>query len=151
MSVPAAVRRRRLLRTTTDALAFGGAFYAYVEAKQVGLTCSAEEIHSLVEKGMAIKHAVMDSRPLAHPFEKDLNFLYGTIFIAPPGTAEADSRNVCIFADGQVDRSPTGTGVSGRLAIHHALGEIGINQPMIIESIIGSRFSGRNIDRIVRG
>ena len=126
-------------------LAFGGAFYAYVEAKQVGLTCSQEEVHSLVEKGMAIKRAVMDSRPLAHPFEKDLNFLYGTIFIAPSKTAETDSCNVCIFADGQVDRSPTGTGVSGRLAIHHARGEIGINQPMIIESIIGSRFTGRII------
>jgi trans-L-3-hydroxyproline dehydratase len=126
-------------------LAFGGAFYAYVEAKQVGLTCSQEEVHSLVEKGMAIKRAVMDSRPLAHPFEKDLSFLYGTIFIAPSKTAETDSCNVCIFADGQVDRSPTGTGVSGRLAIHHARGEISINQPMIIESIIGSRFIGRII------
>ena len=124
-------------------LAFGGAFYAYVEAKQVGLTCSPEEVHALVEKGMAIKRAVMDSRPMAHPFEKDLNFLYGTIFIAPPRTAEADSRNVCIFANGQVDRSPTGTGVSGRMAIHHARGEVGVNQPMIIESIIGSRFIGR--------
>ncbi|MFB0517395.1 MAG: proline racemase family protein, partial [Candidatus Neomarinimicrobiota bacterium] len=55
----------------------------------------------------------------------------------------ADSRNVCIFAEGQVDRSPTGTGVSARLAIHYARGEIGINQPMVIESIIGSRFTGR--------
>jgi trans-L-3-hydroxyproline dehydratase len=50
---------------------------------------------------------------------------------------------VCIFAEGEVDRCPTGTGVSGRLAIHHARGEIGLNQPLVVESIIGSRFTGR--------
>ncbi|MBL8190506.1 MAG: proline racemase family protein, partial [Acidobacteria bacterium] len=53
------------------------------------------------------------------------------------------SRNVCVFAEGEVDRSPTGTGVSGRLAIHHARGEISIGESIIIESIIGSTFTGR--------
>jgi trans-L-3-hydroxyproline dehydratase len=54
----------------------------------------------------------------------------------------AHSRNVCIFAEGEVDRCPTGTGVSGRLAIHYARGEVGLNQAIVIESIIGSRFTG---------
>ncbi|MCK7505974.1 MAG: proline racemase family protein [Desulfobacterales bacterium] len=58
-------------------------------------------------------------------------------------TTDAHSRNVCIFAEGEVDRSPTGTGVSGRLAIHHARGEIGLDERIVVESIIGSRFSGR--------
>ncbi len=124
-------------------LAFGGAFYAYVQAGQVGLTCAPTEFRPLIEKGMAIKHAVMAGRPIPHPFEKDLSFLYGTIFIAPPLSAGAGSRNVCIFAEGEVDRCPTGTGVSGRMAIHYARGEIGINEPMTIESIIGSRFTGQ--------
>jgi len=123
-------------------LAFGGAFYAYVEAEKLGLICLPGEVNSLVEKGMAIKHAVMANRSIAHPFEKDLNFLYGTIFAAPPETAGAYMRNVCIFADGQVDRSPTGTGVSGLLAIHHARGKIGLDQVMTIESIIGTNFTG---------
>jgi trans-L-3-hydroxyproline dehydratase len=123
-------------------LAFGGAFYAYVSAEDVGLTCSPEEFRPLIEKGMAIKRAVMASRAIAHPFEEDLGFLYGTIFTAPALVPDAQSRNVCIFADGEVDRSPTGTGVSGRLAIHHARGEIDVDEPIVIESIIGSRFRG---------
>lgn len=124
-------------------LAFGGAFYAYVQAADVGLNCTPENYRQLIEQGMAIKRAVMTAREIVHPFEADLNFLYGTIFIAPPGSKDADSRNVCIFAAGEVDRSPTGTGVSGRMAIHHARGEIGIDEPMVIESILGTTFTGR--------
>ncbi|MEO0249998.1 MAG: proline racemase family protein [candidate division WOR-3 bacterium] len=124
-------------------LAYGGAFYAYVQAEDVGVRCTPEDFRVLIEKGMAIKRAVMTSRPVVHPFEEDLSFLYGTIFIGPPFSQDAHSRNVCIFAEGQVDRSPTGTGVSGRLALHYARGEIGIGQPLVIESIIGSRFTGR--------
>jgi proline racemase len=123
-------------------LAFGGAFYAYVQAADVGLTCASEDYRALIEKGMAIKRAVMTSRAIPHPFEADLSFLYGTIFIGPPGDSDHHSRNVCVFAEGEVDRSPTGTGVSGRLAIHHARGEISIDQPIVIESIIGSHFTG---------
>lgn len=124
-------------------LAFGGAFYAYVQAQDVGLTCRPEDFRALIEKGMAIKRAVMAARPIPHPSEADLSFLYGTIFIGPPSSSEAHSRNVCIFAEGEVDRSPTGTGVSGRLAIHHARGEISLHESIVIESIIGSSFTGR--------
>jgi proline racemase len=123
-------------------LAFGGAFYAYVNAADFGLTCAAEEHDKLIEVGMQIKRAVMETRPIQHPFEADLSFLYGTIFIAPPHSDDADSRNVCIFAEGEVDRSPTGTGVSGRMALRYARGEIAIGQPYVIESIVGSRFTG---------
>jgi proline racemase len=123
-------------------LAFGGAFYAYVRADQLGLRCVTEEIPAIVEKGMAIKHAVMNARPVRHPLEEDLGFLYGTIFVAPPLGPGADSRNVCVFADGQVDRSPTGTGVSGRMAIHFTRTEVGLHQQHTIESIVGSRFIG---------
>ncbi|WKZ48742.1 MAG: proline racemase family protein [Anaerolineales bacterium] len=127
-------------------LAFGGAFYAYVNAKGVGVKCAAEDYRLLIEKGMAIKRAVMASRKIIHPFEEDLGFLYGTIFVDEPQDAGSHSRNVCIFADGEVDRSPTGTGVSGRLAIHHARGEIQIGEEIVIESIIGSKFSGRVVE-----
>ncbi|HMS00810.1 MAG TPA: proline racemase family protein [Anaerolineales bacterium] len=129
-------------------LAFGGAFYAYVNAKDVGVTCSPQEYRPLIEKGMAIKRAVMQSKQITHPFESDLGFLYGTIFVDKPQDPKSHSRNVCIFADGEVDRSPTGTGVSGRLAIHHARGEIGLNESIVIESIIGSKFSGRVVEEV---
>jgi len=124
-------------------IAFGGAFYAYVNAADLGVRCTPEHFRPLIEKGMAIKRAIMASRPIPHPFEADLSFLYGTIFVGPPMDEGSHSRNVCIFAEGEVDRSPTGTGVSGRLAIHYARGEIGIGERIVIESIIGSRFSGR--------
>lgn len=124
-------------------IAFGGAFYAFVQAEEVGVRCSPEDFRALIEKGMAIKRSIMASRPIPHPFEEDLSFLYGTIFIGPPQAEGAHSRNVCIFAEGELDRSPTGTGVSARLAIHHMRSEIDLNESIIIESIIGSRFSGR--------
>ncbi|MFC1561953.1 proline racemase family protein [candidate division KSB1 bacterium] len=132
-------------------IAFGGAFYAYVRAEEVGLELTPGNFRSLIEKGMDIKRAVMEHHPVVHPFEKDLSFLYGTIFIGPPRSDQADSRNVCVFAEGEVDRSPTGTGVSGRMAIHFARNEIGLNQPMTIESIIGSRFTGRVVEKTVFG
>ncbi len=127
-------------------LAFGGAFYAYVSVDEVGLTCTPKHYRELIETGMAIKREVMKSHKIKHPFEDDLSFLYGTIFIGQPGSKDAHSRNVCIFAEGEVDRSPTGTGVSGRMAIHFARGEVGVNEAITIESIIGSRFHGRVVE-----
>lgn len=130
-------------RVTAD-VAFGGAFYAYVDAGSVGLTLAPEHAQALIDAGMRIKRAIMERHPLRHPAgEEDLNFLYGTIFVGPPGEGEAHSANVCVFAEGEVDRCPTGTGVSGRLAIHHARGELGVNEPMVVESILGTRFTGR--------
>ncbi len=124
-------------------LAFGGAYYAFVQAEEVGLTCEGRHAPELIAKGMAIKRAIMDSRAIRHPFEEDMGFLYGTIFIGPPEHDGSHSRNVCIFAEGEVDRSPTGTGVSARAAIHHARGEIATDEPLVIESIIGSTFTVR--------
>jgi trans-L-3-hydroxyproline dehydratase len=132
-------------------LAFGGAFYAYVQAEPMGLRCTPEDYRSLIETGRAIKRAIMASRPITHPFEADLSFLYGVIFVGPALTEGGHSRNVCIFAEGEVDRSPTGTGVSGRLALHYARGEIGLNQPIVVESIIGSRFTGRVVQATTFG
>jgi proline racemase len=132
-------------------IAFGGAFYAFVQAQHVGLSCTPEDFRPLIEKGMAIKRAIMASRPIPHPFEEDLSFLYGTIFIGPPLGEGAHSRNVCIFAEGEVDRCPTGTGVSGRLAIHHARGEVELNQPIVVESILGTRFTGRIVETTTFG
>jgi trans-L-3-hydroxyproline dehydratase len=132
-------------------LAFGGAFYAFVQAEDAGVRCTPEDFRQLIERGLAIKQAVMADRPIPHPFEEDLSFLYGTIFVGPPQGAGAHSRNVCVFADGEVDRCPTGTGVSARLAIHHARGEIGPGESMVVESIIGSRFTGRIVETTTFG
>jgi trans-L-3-hydroxyproline dehydratase len=122
-------------------VAFGGAFYAYVDADELGIALSPESAAVLIDTGMAIKQAVARSRQIRHPNEADLGFLYGTIFVGRPHNPQHHSRNVCIFADGEVDRSPTGTGVSGRLAIHHARGELSVREQIMIESLIGSTFA----------
>ena len=132
-------------------IAYGGAFYAFVKAEDVGLRIMPEDTTKLIETGMAIKRAIMASRSVVHPFEKDLSFLYGTIFIGPPRSEGAYSSNVCIFAEGEVDRSPTGTGVSARMALHFAKGDISIDQSLVIESIIGTTFSGRVLKQVSYG
>lgn len=124
-------------------LAFGGAFYAYVEAVPLGLALGPEGYHDLIEVGTSIKRSVMLSREIRHPTEPDLGFLYGTIFHGPARDPGGSLRNVCVFAEGEVDRSPTGTGVSGRVAIEHARGRMRAGDEIVVESIIGTRFIGR--------
>ena len=123
-------------------IGFGGAYYAYVCVSEVGLKTTPTHYGKLIHAGKMIKKAVMASMPIDHPSEPDLGFLYGTIFTGPPESADAHSRHVCVFADGEVDRSPTGTGVSGRLAVLHEKGLIGVGECIKVESIIGSSFNG---------
>lgn len=123
-------------------LSFGGAFYVYVDAAECGVKMVPDDYRNLIETGMAIKHSVIENFKIEHPFEQDLSFLYGTIFMGPAHTDGIDSRNVCIFAEGEVDRSPTGSGVAGRMALQHAKGEIKTGEKMTIESILGSVFTG---------
>lgn len=126
-------------------LAYGGAFYAYVDIQknQLDFDLSARSYRKLIQHGMDIKRAVMlQDSEVVHPFEPDLSFLYGTIFVGPAQHPGIDSRNVCIFAEGEVDRCPTGSGVSGRMAIHYARKELELGQKMRIESITDSVFVG---------
>ncbi len=127
-------------------VAFGGAFYAFCRAEEIGVDLTAKNFRQLIDIGIRIKLAVVTSLPIQHPFEKDLGFLYGTIIVGPPHDPQHHSRNVCIFADGEVDRSPTGTGVSARVALHHARGEIKMHEPIVIESILGTCFTGEAVE-----
>ncbi|WP_299592863.1 proline racemase family protein [uncultured Microbulbifer sp.] len=136
-------------------IAYGGAFYAYVDAAQLPFSLEAKNYEALIRAGRAIKQAVQKNGPsIVHPVEPDLGFLYGTIFMdmralhhardAQDSTSAAiTSRNVCIFADGELDRSPTGSGVSGRIALHREQGLLDDAQTLVAESITGSRFEGR--------
>jgi trans-L-3-hydroxyproline dehydratase len=130
------------LGTVRYDLAFGGAFYAVVDAQAAGVHCTPASAPRLIERGRQIKRAVAASREIHHPAANDLGFLYGVIFVEPAPTSGVHSRNVCVFAEGEVDRSPTGTGVSARLAILHARGQLDLGERIVIESIIGSRFGG---------
>jgi proline racemase len=128
-------------------IAYGGAFYAIVEAAPLRLELTPEHFNRLVDYGRRIKQAVTARFPIEHPFEKDLSGLYGTIFTGPPSKIGHHSRNVCIFADGELDRSPTGSGVSARAALHHARGELRMDQKITIESILGSTMTVRAVEQ----
>lgn len=127
-------------------LAFGGAFYAYLDAAQAGLSVRPEHYRSLIQLGAEVKAAVQSNMEIVHPLEPELSGLYGTIIDGPPQSAGADQANVCVFADREVDRSPTGTGTAGRVAQLYARGRLLKDQVFVNESIIGTRFTGRVIE-----
>jgi proline racemase len=85
----------------------------------------------------------MDALPIRHPESADLGFLYGTIFTGPSRRAGVHSRHACVFADGAIDRSPTGTGVSARMALLHARSEVELHERVQFESLTGECFAGR--------
>jgi proline racemase len=122
-------------------IAYGGAFYALVDARSLGLSLTSADFHLLIEAGRRIKRAVAQSIEVKHPFEEELSFLYGVIFTGQALESHHHSRNACIFAEGEVDRSATGSGVSARAALHHARGDLELNRTIIIESILGSTMS----------
>ena len=134
---------------------YGGAFYALIDASQLGIEMRAGNAAALAAAGRAITDAgraalrsggaLAAALGIAHPEEVDLSFLYGTIISGPPEDPAHHSRNLCLFAEGEVDRSPTGSGVSARIAVLHARGEVQTGQEIAIESILGreSVFCGR--------
>lgn len=129
-------------------VAFGGAYYAFVEAASVGLKMTPDYYNQLIDYGRRIKYAVMDNFDISHPVEADLSFLYGTIFTGAPENTAHHSRNVCIFAEGEVDRSATGSGVSARAGLHFSKGELPLHSPITIESILGSTMSVEVIEKV---
>jgi proline racemase len=129
-------------RITFD-IAYGGAFYALADARQFGLKFGRDPVAAFIDAADALTRAAQAAVPLSHPDAEDLAFLYGTILTdGRDGFSTQPTRNVCVFADRQVDRSPTGSGVTARLAAMHARGQIAVDQTRIFESIVGSRFSG---------
>lgn len=134
---------------------YGGAFYAILPAERLGLPLEPARTPELVRAARALVDAGRDALRagradlgIAHP-EDDLAFLYGAILTGPAEDPAHHDRNLCVFAEGEVDRSPTGSGVSARLAVLHARGEVGPGQELAIESILGrsSVFRGRIVHR----
>lgn len=129
-------------RFHTD-IGYGGAFYAILDVGQFGLSLESAPVGTLTALAREICKAVNGSVRLSHPDHDDLAFLYGAILTdGQDAYQDTPTRNICVFAKSQVDRSPTGSGVSARLAIQHAKGLIGTGQTRRFESIIGSAFDG---------
>jgi len=119
-------------------VAYGGAFYAFVDASELGLHLEPNNYNKLIDAGRLIKNAVIEHFKIKHPFEEDLGFLYGTIFTGNPSDPRNHSRNVCIFAEGELDRSPTGSGISARAALHFEKDGMQPGDIFTIESILGT-------------
>jgi proline racemase len=136
-------------RTVPVDVAFGGAFYAIVDAETVGVPIDPARLTDLRQTGMTIKHAVESAVKVVHPSEPGLTGIYGTIFTGPATRPGADLRNVTIFAEAEVDRSPCGTGTCAVLAVLDAMGLAG--ESFTHESIIGTTFGARVSDRTTVG
>ena len=134
-------------RTIRADVAFGGAFYAIVDSEAVGLPIDAAHLPELRRAGMEIKHAIEAAQTIVHPLDDGLTGIYGTIFTGPPSDERADLRNVTVFADAEVDRSPCGTGTAAVMAVVDAMGLLGSDRPFVHESLIGTRFTGRVASR----
>lgn len=138
-------------RTIPVDVAFGGAFYAVVDAEAAGLAVVSSRLTDLKVVGMQIAREVERLLPVVHPLEPGLTGVYGTIFTGPPTVESAHLRNVTIFADHEVDRSPCGTGTCAVLAVLDAMGLVDPETPFVHESIIGSTFSARVHSRTTVG
>lgn len=133
-------------------LAFGGAFYAIVDAALLGLRVTPEHLPQLIVQGRQVRRLLNDSPHVQHSTDLRLSGVYGTIFyedLGPSADGNLHQRNVTIFADGEVDRSPCGSGTCARLAALHAAGEITADQILTHESIVGSRFQARVLDTVL--
>ena len=125
-------------------VAFGGTFYASVHARDVGSSVRPPELTRLIELGREIKSAIERDHEIVHPDEAELRDVYGVIFYESddlPG--DLSQRNVTIFADGEVDRSPCGSGTSARLALLDKFGVLPRGKTLVHRGIVDSVFHGR--------
>jgi proline racemase len=132
-------------------IAFGGAFYAIVDSEAAGVPIDAAHLPELRKLGMAIAREVERLRRVVHPNDAGLEGIYGTIFTAPAHLPDAHLRNVTVFADAEVDRSPCGTGTAAVMAVLNDMGLLLDDVPFVHESIVGTTFRGRVIDRVEVG
>jgi proline racemase len=146
-NVPSFVHARRLPAAGRDVdVAFGGAFYASLE-EQV----EPAELPRLIELGRAIKADLGATQAIVHPGEPELRDVYGVIFWQEESAKPLTQRNVTVFADGEVDRSPCGSGTSARLALLHDEGRLALGEPLRHLSIVGSEFTGRVVEEAPAG
>ncbi|MGL4812354.1 MAG: proline racemase family protein, partial [Beijerinckiaceae bacterium] len=122
-------------------IAYGGAYYAILPSSRFGLDFFATPVAKLVEAAGALSDHLRASHPLRHPDAPDLGFLYGTI-LTDDSTGAHDTANLCVFAERQIDRSPTGSGVTARMALDHARGRIAAGTTRRFFGISGHAFTG---------
>ena len=146
-NVPAFVLARDLeLGGRTIDVAFGGAFYASVDAPAHGLAVEARRLPELIALQRELRPAIERELDVVHPLEPELHGIYGVIFFQPENGNPLTQRNVTVFADGEVDRSPCGSGTSARLALLHARGELDRGGELRHLGIVDTEFRGRIVE-----
>lgn len=136
-------------RSATVDISYGGAFYASLRTADLDLAVAPEHLPELIRRGRQIKAACNDRRLAEHPAEPRLSGCYGVIFVDELGPAH--QRNVTVFADGEVDRSPCGSGTSARLALLDDDGSLPTGDVLIHDGILGTSFTGRVVERTGAG
>jgi proline racemase len=129
-------------------IGYGGAFYAILPAEQLGLDVRRSSVRDLADAASRVTSAAKQQIELSHPDDPDLAFLYGTILTDGGDGAERPSANVCVFAEREVDRSPTGSGVTARMALQHAKGQVALGVERRFESVTGAIFTGRAMRQV---
>jgi len=132
-------------------IAFGGAFYFYTDGRPHRLPVRRDNAEALIRFGAEVKAAANAAYRVAHPEIPELNHIYGTIIDGDPHDPTSTQANVCIFADRQLDRSPTGSGTAGRIALLFAKGLIGRDAVLINESLIGTVMTARVLHQVRLG
>jgi len=138
------------LGTLTVDVAYGGDSFAIIDARALGFSIAPDEARDLSETGMKITKAANEQLGFRHPENTDWDHISFTLFTAPPvmENGALTGLNACAIRPGKIDRSPTGTGCSARMAAMHAKGQLKVGETFVGKSIIGSRFECR-IDREV--
>jgi proline racemase len=133
------------LGTVRYDMAFGGNFYALVEAGSLGLDPVPENAQQLIDSGLDLIHAIDAAAPPVHPLDPAIHGCKHVVF-HKPGDDGADARAATSIHPGWLDRSPCGTGTSARMAALHGRGELALGVDFVNESVIGSRFTGRLLE-----
>ncbi|MGC8230100.1 proline racemase family protein [Pseudobacillus badius] len=123
-------------------IAYGGNFYAIIEAASVGLELVPDQASLIIERAISIRNEINQQTEIVHPHHPFIRGLTHVEFYGEPTHDRADVKNTVVVPPGGIDRSPCGTGTSAKLAVMYKKKEIGINEPFVHESIVGSLFRG---------
>eukprot|EP00656_Telonema_subtile_P038397 TRINITY_DN4321_c0_g1_i10.p1 TRINITY_DN4321_c0_g1~~TRINITY_DN4321_c0_g1_i10.p1 ORF type:complete len:407 (+),score=86.30 TRINITY_DN4321_c0_g1_i10:96-1316(+) len=132
-------------------IAFGGSFFAIIDARKLNLTVTPGNIQTFQDLGPKIRDAVNAQVEIVHPTLPHVTTVDLCEFYDDPTHPDATYKNVVVFGDGQFDRSPCGTGTSAKLALMYAKGEIVENAPFVYESVTGTLFRGRVLEQVTEG
>ncbi|UTW54349.1 proline racemase family protein [Kordiimonas sp. SCSIO 12610] len=134
------------LGNVTYDISYGGAYYAFIAAQELGLDLDKSDLSEVRARATLLTDTIRTQVKIESPDASDLGFLYGTIVTENDGVKPSECNNhLCFFAEAQLDRSPTGSGVTARLALAHAKGQVGLKEKVSFSGVSGVAFDGEII------